>query len=299
MYIDEFQTYSTPGFSNMLTQGRSYRVGSILATQARAQMAMGGGRDGKNFVELVSANARNIVLFPGINKDDAKYYSEQFGESEQVEKMVGYSRKIFNPLTGGLDKLGHPTESVREMKKMTANFSTTDLIFGQEQGKSFGEMTYSIIKNSSVQPAKVGKISYIDKELNDKLDAEIEQYNDAFARESAAEFYTKKDVKPLEEEGLSFTNVIGGEDELEDLAAGAEDMLPDISSGDENDNVEVVQIFNSDNLVQNNINDHDTKETVLEIDDDIAFVDEDIHEDLTKDDMGHNEQDDWDIDDLF
>ena len=182
---------------------------------------------------------------------------------------------------------------------MTANFSTTDLIFGQEQGKSFGEMTYSIIKNSSVQPAKVGKISYIDKELNDKLDAEIEQYNDAFARESAAEFYTKKDVKPLEEEGLSFTNVIGGEDELEDLAAGAEDMLPDISSGDENDNVEVVQIFNSDNLVQNNINDHDTKETVLEIDDDIAFVDEDIHEDLTKDDMGHNEQDDWDIDDLF
>ena len=32
---------------------------------------------------------------------------------------------------------------------------------------------------------------------------------------------------------------------------------------------------------------------------DIAFVDEDIHEDLTKDDMGHNEQDDWDIDDLF
>jgi hypothetical protein len=299
LYIDEFQTYSTPGFSNMLTQGRSYRVGSILATQARAQMAMGGGRDGKNFVELVSANARNIVLFPGINKDDAKYYSEQFGESEQVEKMVGYSRKIFNPLTGGLDKLGHPTESVREMKKMTANFSTTDLIFGQEQGKSFGEMTYSIIKNSSVQPAKVGKISYIDKELNDKLDAEIEQYNDAFARESAAEFYTKKDVKPLEEEGLSFTNVIGGEDELEDLAAGAEDMLPDISSGDENDNVEVVQIFNSDNLVQNNINDHDTKETVLEIDDDIAFVDEDIHEDLTKDDIGHNEQDDWDIDDLF
>ena len=98
---------------------------------------------------------------------------------------------------------------------------------------------------------------------------------------------------------MSFTNVIGGEDELEDLAAGAEDMLPDISSGDENDNVEVVQIFNSDNLVQNNINDHDTKETVLEIDDDIAFVDEDIHEDLTKDDMGHNEQDDWDIDDLF
>lgn len=37
LYIDEFQTYATPGFSDMLTQGRSYRVASHLATQARAQ----------------------------------------------------------------------------------------------------------------------------------------------------------------------------------------------------------------------------------------------------------------------
>ena len=33
LYIDEFQTYSTPGFADMLTQGRSYRVSSVLATQ--------------------------------------------------------------------------------------------------------------------------------------------------------------------------------------------------------------------------------------------------------------------------
>lgn len=189
LYIDEFQTYSTPGFSDMLTQGRSYRVSSVLATQARAQMAMGGGKDGKNFVDLVSSNARNIVLFPGINKDDAKYYSDQFGEHEETEVQTGVSHKKFNLLTGGLNPLGHPTETIREMKKRTANFSGTDLIYGQNIGGSFGEIVYAIIKNNSLQPAKVGLISYIPKELNDKLDKRIEEYTETFARESAAEYY--------------------------------------------------------------------------------------------------------------
>lgn len=229
LYIDEFQTYSTPGFADMLTQGRAYRVGSILATQARAQMAMGGGRDGKNFVELVSSNARNVVLFPGVNKDDAKYYSEQFGEFEKVEVMVGTSRKKFSLLTGGLESLGHPTEMVREQKKMTANFTTTDLIFGQEVGHSFTEIVYSIIKNNSVQPAKVGKISYIPKELNKLLDTRIAEYSALYARESAAEYYARENqaaaAPESPEDTLTFFDgpdaAIGNE--VEDLAGGEDD----------------------------------------------------------------------------
>jgi len=199
LYIDEFQTYSTPGFADMLTQGRSYRVSSVLATQARAQMAMGGGKDGKSFVELVSSNARNVILYPGINKDDAKYYSDQFGEYEKVETQVGISRKKFSLLTGGLSPLGHPTESIREQRKMTANYSTTDLIYGQNQGKSFGEITYTIIKNNSLQPAKVGLITYIPKDLNDKLDKKILAYTEEFARESAVEAAAHKRAEAQEE----------------------------------------------------------------------------------------------------
>lgn len=224
LYIDEFQTYSTPGFSDMLTQGRSYRVSSILATQARAQMAMGGGRDGKNFVELVSANARNVVLFPGLNKDDAKYYSDQFGEYEKTEVMTGITRKTFNPLMGGFDRLGHPSETIREQKKMTANFTTTDLIFGQEIGSSFGEIVYSIIKNSSIQPARVGKISYIPKDINDILNTRILEYSEQYARESAAEYALQEDSdsddSSEDEPMLSFPDDgdladLGGEDEME------------------------------------------------------------------------------------
>lgn len=172
LYIDEFQTYSNPGFSDMLTQGRSYRVACHLATQARAQMAMGGGRDGRNFVQLVSTNARNIVLYPGCSNDDAEYYSKQFGEYEKVEIQKGESHKKFNLLTGGMDKLGHPTETIRESKKMTAIFSPSDLIY-----RPFGEIVYCLIKNNSIQTPKVGLISYIPADMNQKLDEMIEVFD--------------------------------------------------------------------------------------------------------------------------
>ena len=80
LYIDEFQVYSNPGFADMLTQGRSYRVASHLATQARAQIGMGSGKDGKNFVELVSTNCRNKIIYPGVSFTDAKFYSDAFGQ---------------------------------------------------------------------------------------------------------------------------------------------------------------------------------------------------------------------------
>ena len=164
LYIDEFQEYSTPGFSQMLTQGRSYRVACHLATQARAQMAMGGGRDGKNFVELVSTNARNIVIFPGISKDDAKFYSEQFGEIEKTEKVEGYTKKVFNPLTGGLSPLGHPSVQIREQTKLTAKYTATDLIY-----RPFGEIVYCLIKKNSIQLPQAGVVKWLDKEYDARL----------------------------------------------------------------------------------------------------------------------------------
>ena len=204
LYIDEFQTYSNPGFSDMLTQGRSYRVASHLATQARAQMAMGGGKDGKNFVELVSTNARNIVLYPGCSKDDAEYYSKQFGEYEKTEVQIGKSYKTFNLLTGGLDKLGHPTETIREAKKMTAIFSPSDLIY-----RPFGEIVYCIIKKNSIQTPKVGQIEYIPRELNEELDKMVDKY---------IEEHLKSDDEDMSQ--TETTETKAPEDELPDLGEG-------------------------------------------------------------------------------
>lgn len=176
LYIDEFQTYSTPGFGDMLTQGRSYRVSSILATQARAQMAMGGGRDGRMFVDLVSTNARNVVLFPGCNNDDTEYYSKNFGEYEKVEEMKGYSEKKWNPIRGGLSPLGYGTESIREQKKMTPIFSPSELRFQKNR-----VITYCVVQDKTVQAARRGIVSYIPWKLNQELDEMVEEYKEAHA----------------------------------------------------------------------------------------------------------------------
>ncbi|MDF2879597.1 MAG: hypothetical protein K0R54_154 [Clostridiaceae bacterium] len=146
LYVDEFQTYSNPGFKYMLSQGYSCRVGCHLATQNRTLMAMGGGQNNKNFIESISENARNIIIFPGINTVDTKYYSDQF--SELLKYVI---------------QRGIPVECC---------FSPLDLIY-----RELGEITYCVIQNNTIQPPGVGIIEYIPTELNEKLDAIIEEYN--------------------------------------------------------------------------------------------------------------------------
>jgi type IV secretory pathway TraG/TraD family ATPase VirD4 len=173
LYIDEFQTYSNPGFSDMLTQGRSYRVASHLATQNRALMGMGAGRDGKNFVDLVSTNARNIILFPGANAADAEFYAKQFGKIKVTKKSISTSRKKFNPLYG-FDKLGNPSESISEREDMEDRISPTDIIY-----RKFGEITYCIVKNNTLQYPDVGKVSFVSKETKRAMDDIVEEYNES------------------------------------------------------------------------------------------------------------------------
>ncbi|MED2497802.1 TraM recognition domain-containing protein, partial [Bacillus thuringiensis] len=158
LYIDEFQTYSNPGFADMLTQGRSYRVASHLATQNRALIGMGSGKDGKDFIELVSTNARNTIIYPGGNAQDADYYSKQFGEIIEKTMQKGYSQEKFSVL-GGLGR--RPVnESFREAEETKARYSATDIIY-----REFGQITYCLIKNNSIQAPGVSKIEYIPKEL--------------------------------------------------------------------------------------------------------------------------------------
>lgn len=121
---------------------------------------------------------------------------------------------------------------------MTANYSSTDLIYGQSQGSSFGEITYSIIKNNSIQPAKVGLISYIPRELNDKLDAEIADYAAKYARETAADAAARKKAEAQQEaenpDGdlkFGFDDAPDDLDQDSDALAFAETVVPPQDDG--------------------------------------------------------------------
>lgn len=171
LYIDEFQVYSNPGFADMLTQGRSYRVASHLATQARAQIGMGGGKDGDAFIDLVSSNARNIIVYPGGNYEDAKFYSDQFGEIMKKTKQIGVSQQRLG--IGNLMEWRPQNETLREEESFDTYYSPSDIIY-----RPFGEITYLLIKNNSIQPAGVAKIEFIPKDVNTRIQDIVDAYNE-------------------------------------------------------------------------------------------------------------------------
>ena len=169
-YIDEFQKYANPGFSDILTQGRSYRVSALLATQSREQITMGAGRDGKAFLEVVNANARNIVVFPGISDADAKFFSDTFGEKEVIKERKTQSHQKFN-IAYGLKQMNYPTESHMEEVTKEAIYSKTDIVY-----KKFSEITYRLIDHDSVQAPDSGVAAWIDPGINARIGSIVDEY---------------------------------------------------------------------------------------------------------------------------
>lgn len=210
LYIDEFQTYSNTGFTDMLTQGRSYRVSSNLATQNRALIGMGAGKDGKSFTQMVSTNARNVIIFPGCAAEDAEYYSREFGEKMTKELQKSISRPRFQIFGGGWG-----SESFREVEKRESNYIPTDIMF-----EEFGTIFYKIIQDKSVRPAGKGKIKWIPKELNDELNEIIEEHN----KLQEEKRHGKEPVEVKEEEARDPFFNMDEEETLEEYKGKAPDV---------------------------------------------------------------------------
>lgn len=170
LVLDEFQVYANPGFEDLLTQGRSYRVASHLATQTRALIGRG-GQSGKDFLKVVDSNARNLIIFPGGNGEDSEYYETIFGEVEEKQITKGISRQRFS-LVNLLSKFQPETESFRETIETKPLYSTTDIIY-----QPFGRVFYRIIKNNSIQKPGLCEVNFIPKELDDTLNEMVEEFN--------------------------------------------------------------------------------------------------------------------------
>lgn len=171
LFIDEFQVYANDGFEDMLTQGRSYRVACHLATQAIEQISAGGPQ-GQKFLAVVKTNCRNLIAFPDIDPNDAKWFSDRFGETLVKTTQKGISRQRL-----GLANWGKPraiNESIREDERFQSLMSTTDIM-----QRDFGEISYKIMKNNNAMPAGAAKIQYIPYELKKTLDKIVDSYNES------------------------------------------------------------------------------------------------------------------------
>ncbi|MBP3915713.1 type IV secretory system conjugative DNA transfer family protein [Clostridium sp.] len=193
--IDEFQVFANPGFSNMMTQGRSYRVPCVLATQNLALIGMNSGRQGKDFSDLVKSNARNLIVFPGCNYQDADYFSKLFGEDYLPIEKITRSRHIFNPVMNW--GLKAPSESVNYSEEKRPRFTPTEIINMQ-----FTEVICRLINGKSVMPARKCKVSFIDKELKQKVDELVQNFKnenyidkeEEYQKNKSPNIYTENDT---------------------------------------------------------------------------------------------------------
>lgn len=278
LYIDEFQTYANPGFSDMLTQGRSYRVASTLATQNRGLIGMNSGFEGKAFTELVSTNARNLVLFPGMNALDAKYYSDEFGEYVKRDTQISLSQNKYD-----LFPYKSAKETIRETEKVERSFSPSDLIY-----QPFGTVHYKIIQQNSLQAPGRGLIKFIPKDLNEDIKKLIRSYrskNDEEINrgEEVVEEVVETSVDPLvyltqqnKEEGIEDESFLLYDNNREDV------LDNDIECQDNKDEIREMRVedegeekvIQDDNEIEE---DYEDLEEEINIEEDIDNVEEDMN----------------------
>lgn len=196
-YCDEFQKYADIGFQDVLTQGRSYRISAILATQAIAQLGVNmDAKDGKTFEQIVLTNARNTILFPGASVEDVEYFSKKYGtvKRQQETKSVSHQNfSFFAPKTNP----GSNSTSVREVEE--AEFSTNELEF-----QNFGTITFQLIRDNTLQRAQVGQVAWIPKDINDKMNDMVMQYQDE--QDEKAKKLAEEEQADVDDENQTSTN---------------------------------------------------------------------------------------------
>lgn len=192
LYIDEFQKYSNPGFEDILTMGRSYRVGCVLATQSREQMTMGNAASGKALLEVIATNCRNIILFPGISSTDAMYFERDFGKIKEEQERHGTSRQAFSLFNSNS---GNTTVSTQTSEVEVSRKSATDLAY-----KSFKEITYKLITDGSVNFAEDGVCEWIPQDLNSNLSAIAKQM---VSEQVAKAYYVEQEEEAWRQEAYA------------------------------------------------------------------------------------------------
>ena len=160
-YVDEFQKYANKGYDDLLTQGRSYRVSSVLATQSRSGIAINSGALGKVLTDLVSTNCRNKIIYPGCSFEDARYYSLEFGEKEvEIESTtINRGRGLFNRID-----IADQRESYKKDTKLVPHFSPSEIIY-----KPFKSAVSSVVVNNTLQPPRTIQLDFLNQELQAKV----------------------------------------------------------------------------------------------------------------------------------
>lgn len=165
LYVDEFQNFATPRFSEITSEGRKFRIGLIASHQNIAQV------EDQKILKVVAGNANTIICLKA-SPDDEKFilpYMEPEVEPGDIVNLAPYhfymkvsneaSENAFSGVTVPLD-----IEASEEIKKAVVAYSRKKYATPREQVEEYldellAEKTNSA-KSGLEKPTKQKQINF-------------------------------------------------------------------------------------------------------------------------------------------
>lgn len=169
MYIDEFQEFANAGFERMLTQGRSYRVAVLIATQNKDLVTYSTSAEGKRFQTTVLSNTGTQIILPRGNPEDATYFSKSFGTHKVKVRRETVSKDRHMSIFGWRSE----KVSYGEDERDEPFFSPSNIIYQVDV-----DPTMPIQSSAIVSPTIIGRkckpkmisMKFIDENLKARID---------------------------------------------------------------------------------------------------------------------------------
>ncbi|MBY0217953.1 type IV secretory system conjugative DNA transfer family protein [Paenibacillus illinoisensis] len=215
--IDEFPLYINEAFVRLLTLGRSFKVGTLIAIQSLGQLkAVVQGYD-----NTVLNSARNKTVFGGGEYEDNERFSNNFGEEVQVEES---SNESTTPVSMPNQSWGMRYNMQRTL---AARFTPTDI---KEQEFKHFIVDFVDADGSVKAPTRaygkfITETKYLSKFVNiGKIEFETKDHKPlAIAAHKLAHIHL---LKPLF--GDKVTEEDTGEDESSDIIESTQQNEPDL-----------------------------------------------------------------------
>ena len=144
LYIDEFDRYADPSFTDMITIYRKFKVGTIFSMQNLSRLS---GGIGTSFSQTLLSNSTTKITFGNNTPEEMNWWMQEFGKRKEWIVHPGYDTKDGAYSTN----LGSPGwDWVDHMK------------LGKIQGLKFKNVIYKVKQKNGKNKVNFGKVDFLE-----------------------------------------------------------------------------------------------------------------------------------------
>lgn len=157
--LDEFGSYVNETFGQFMSKVREYNAPLCLAFQALSQMEEVGRGNNRAFREKVISLCRSKIWFPDVPPEDAKWYSELSGKSDQ-EDISTTEGTTTGKMSWFLADSYRQGENKRIVEK--PNFTYTSILEGKAN-----TVFYRVMQKRTATKVSIGLVDFFDRDFSD------------------------------------------------------------------------------------------------------------------------------------